>query len=126
LWPDLYIPEVIQYLLTLEDEFRGYVRRRVVGASERLTREKMSAVFSQLMAVDPIWWDWRRRDDPQAIFFAQLSLSFPGCVDEGPPEHREPRHAQEVRQPQKKGCVSLFGFLAIFATIVSAKCLTGV
>lgn len=83
--PELYKNEVVEFLEYQSDTFRRFVRSRVVGASEKLTKEKVSAVLRALTEDDPRWWIPAKSS---VVFFERLSQMFPGCTDGPRPKRR--------------------------------------
>lgn len=79
LYPVLYEHEIESMLKNeLPDVFHSFVRNHVVGASEKLTKQKISKIISSLTAENAQWWQAKNKKD---VFFAKLASTFPGCVD---------------------------------------------
>ncbi len=109
LHPDLYRVEVVQHIQMLfGDTFRTYVRSRVVGASEKLSHDRIVAVINSLCDDLPDWW--QKRSSSQ-VFFDRLGQLFPGCVDGRPPSRSQKATAQSMHQ-SKRGCFALVVALA--------------
>jgi hypothetical protein len=87
LYPDLYARD-IEYMLheELPRDFHAFVRSRIVGASETLTKAKIHQVIDALSQENSRWWQAKNKRD---VFFTRLSAMFPGCVDGRPPEKVE-------------------------------------
>src|SRR6266496_2814577 len=64
LYPDLYASE-IQHMLDeeLTEMFHAYVRSRVVGASEKLTKTKIKQVIRALTRENAQWWQAKNKKD---------------------------------------------------------------
>jgi hypothetical protein len=109
LYPDLYAHE-IQSMLDheLPDIFHAYVRSRVVGASETLTKAKIKQVIDALTRENKQWWQAKNKKD---VFFTRLAATFPGCVDGRPPEKKVVPAKQPPPQitvsPARSGCMSV-------------------
>jgi|GEM_PF-5746151 len=92
------------YLLEMfeDDEIRGIVRRMVVGASGRLTYEKLQATARTIWNTNQQWKDspnWK--DD----FIVELRSRHPECFDGRAPNPRERRRSSGKQQPA--GCAGL-------------------
>ena len=85
LYPDLYARD-IEYILheELPRVFHAFVRSRMVGASETLSKAKIRQVIDALSQENNHWWQAKNKRD---VFFTKLSAMFPGCVDGRPPEN---------------------------------------
>jgi hypothetical protein len=84
LYPDLYTFELKEFLHDdLPNSLHGYVRQRIVGASEKLTKRKIQEVVAALTREDARWW---HQSDHQAVFFERLRQTHPGCCDGRAPE----------------------------------------
>jgi hypothetical protein len=85
LYPDLYARD-IEYMLheELPRAFHAFVRSRMVGASETLTKAKIRQVIDALSQESNQWWQAKNKRD---VFFTKLSAMFPACVDGRPPEN---------------------------------------
>jgi hypothetical protein len=122
LYPDLYKDE-IEYMLNeeLAELLHGYVRSRVVGATEKLTKQKIRDVIANLTSEDPNWWQAKGKRE---VFFERLTMIFPRCVDGRTPEklvdQPEPKDfktpARVTSTPKRSGCLTMICF--ILATIV--------
>lgn len=80
--PTLYMAEIHERLTLMEEDFRRYVRARVVGASERLTSERITATTQSLIDENPAWW---LEPDCNELFFQRLQMLYPGCCDGSAP-----------------------------------------
>jgi len=79
LYPELYAYELKEFLHEdLPNSLHGYVRRRIVGASELLTKAKIRRVVETLTSEDAHWW---HPSNHQEIFFERLRQMYPGCCD---------------------------------------------
>jgi hypothetical protein len=101
--PDLYAAELDQYLKReLIDDLHRDIRKRVVGASERLTKGKIKTVCDILGAEDADWW---KQDACKDSFYLKLIEFYPGCCDGKPPIVQPRTHPEiEARKapiPQK-------------------------
>ena len=115
LYPDLYRDEKEFQLV---DELHQYVRTRVVGASERLTKEKVEKVIKELSEQDLDWW---RSPGYKEAFFEALGKKHPGCVDGTPPQKKTYSKKQESNS---SGCMSLMGLafcVGILLTLILTK-----
>lgn len=106
LHPKLYEGEFARFLSEeLPDVLRGYVRSKIVGASEKLTRPKSRQVIMSYMAEDANWW---RSPDRNAQFLERLRTMHPGCCDGRSPE-KSAKRAQPIRMQSKgAGCLLIF------------------
>lgn len=66
----------------ITDSLHNYVRSRVVGCSEKLTRERIVDVIESLCLKDQNWIDKPSRND---LFWDELKRRFPACCDGHPP-----------------------------------------
>jgi GYF domain 2 len=84
LYPDLYAQD-IDYMLhqELPRTFHAFVRSRIVGASETLTKAKIRQVIDALSQENRQWWQAKNKRD---VFFTKLCAMFPSCVNGRPPE----------------------------------------
>lgn len=83
LYPDIYASEFQKYLNEeLPTLLHTYVRGRVTGAAERLTKPKIREVVHELMRDDRDWWRQAKRRE---LFFERLRQVYPACC-----EGREP------------------------------------
>ncbi|SKB00480.1 hypothetical protein SAMN02745166_03150 [Prosthecobacter debontii] len=95
LYPDLYTSEFQRYLDDqLPDALHTYVRGRVTGAAETLTKAKIRKVIHAITAEDREWW---RSPQRKEVFFDRLSRMFPGCC-EGGPRVRSHREGPKIEQ----------------------------
>jgi hypothetical protein len=79
LYPDLYALELKDYLHDdLPKSLHAYVRQRMVGASDNLTKAIIRQVVDALTGEDPRWW---HQSNYQAVFFERLRQTFPKCCD---------------------------------------------
>jgi hypothetical protein len=82
LYPDLYASEFQRYLEEqLPNSLHAYVRGRVTGASETLTKAKIRKVIHAITVADREWWRLPQRKE---LFFDRLSQMFPACCEGGP------------------------------------------
>lgn len=80
LYPDAYAIELKEFLRDeLPKSLHNYVRKRVVGAAENLTKAKIRHVVDNLTGEDARWW---HQPDHQAVFFERLRQMYPGCCDD--------------------------------------------
>lgn len=108
-YPELYRAEVIAYLIReYTDQFRSFVRSRVVGASGTLTQEKINSVIKSLTSEDSRWW---QGPDCSLVFYERLGEFHPNCLDGGSPDRR--RSVRE--EPRRQGCLGLLLVLGIMA-----------
>jgi len=108
LHPDLYANEIQRMLdEELPEVFHAYVRGRMVGASEKLTKIKIKKVISSLLVEDVQWWQSR---DKKEIFYQRLTELYPACVDGCMPEKRStPKVVVRSKLPPKgSGCIVVF------------------
>lgn len=95
LYPSLYASEFQRFLNEqLPHSLHEYVRGRVTGATETLTKAKIRKVVHAITADDRDWW---RSPDRKEMFFARLTQMFPGCC-EGVPRVRVPRPGPKIEQ----------------------------
>lgn len=88
LHPELFSQEFDYFLSSeLPETLHGMVRRRVVGASEVLTKEKIKKVIEVLTASNRLWFKHPQSDE---LFFDRLKELYPGCCDGKPLEPRNP------------------------------------
>jgi GYF domain 2 len=82
LYPDLYAQD-IEYMLhqELPRAFHAFVRSRIVGAPETLTKAKIRQVIDALGQENNQWWQAKNKRD---LFFSKLSAMFPACIDGRP------------------------------------------
>jgi hypothetical protein len=78
LYPKLYRSEIFEKLELREEEFRRYVRSRIVSASERLTSDRIRSTYESLTDEDPAWW---LSAESNELFFDRLQQLYPGCCD---------------------------------------------
>jgi hypothetical protein len=106
---DLYDDADLQQFLDLElsELLHDHVRRRVTGASERLTKSKIRGVISSLTTLNRDWW---RDSNYQQIFFECLKKMHPACCDGRSPtktvklkKTNEPNHT--ASQERRSGSV---------------------
>jgi hypothetical protein len=82
LYPDLYAFELQEFLgEDLPASLHGYVRKRIVGASETLTKAKIRRVIETLTGENSCWW--HQSNHPE-LFFERLRQMYPGCCDGHP------------------------------------------
>lgn len=95
LYPDLYASEFQRYLDDqLPDSLHTYVRGKVTGAPETLTKTKIRKVIHAITADNREWWRLPQR---QELFFDRLSQMFPGCC-QGGPRIRSTREGPKIEQ----------------------------
>jgi hypothetical protein len=113
-FPDQYRQEADEYFGSMEfcDHMRAVVRKRVKGASARLTKAKIAATGKAMWEDDPQWLLNASWDD---LFFQGLSQMHPDCVDGEAPTPR----ARLTKKQQPKGCASL---LLVGAPFLAAVC----
>ncbi len=75
LYPDLYNFELREYQIK---SLHAYIRQRVVGASETLTKSKIEHVIRTLNDENSSWW---KEPNRQLVFAEQLKQMYPGCCD---------------------------------------------
>lgn len=80
LHPQLYDRELAE---ELSNSLHNYVRSRVVGASDDLTKKKIEAVVFALTKNDGHWW---QQPNHKSVFFERLRQMYPGCCDGHAPE----------------------------------------
>ncbi|MBI4662900.1 MAG: hypothetical protein HY735_29160 [Verrucomicrobia bacterium] len=121
LYPDLYASEIQRML---EDELpqmlHAYVRSRVVGASEKLTKAKIKQVIAALTQENAQWWQAKNKKD---VFFVRLTSTFPSCVDGRSPEKkpvpRKPIESAVIGPAKGSGClIMLCAFIAVAVLIL--------
>jgi len=84
LYPELYPAELRHFLEDdLPSSLHAYVRKKVVGASEKLTKDKIRQVAKALADEDARWW---HQPNYQAIFYVRLLQLFPGVCDGRSPD----------------------------------------
>lgn len=84
LYPELYVYELKEFLRdTLPKSLHDYVRRRVVGATDILTKTKIRTIVDVLTNENSCWW---HGSNHQEIFFERLRQMYPGCCDGHTPE----------------------------------------
>jgi hypothetical protein len=84
LYPELYASDLKYFLsVDLPNSLHGYVRRRMVGASETLSKAKIRRVVEILTGENSRWWHNSNRPE---IFFDRLRQIYPGCCDGRTPE----------------------------------------
>jgi hypothetical protein len=91
LYPELYAFELREHLnSTLTEVLHAYVRSRIVGASEKLTKTRIQHVMLLLTKEDTSWW---HSPHHETVFFERLKQVYPGCCDGRTPErtHQPPR-----------------------------------
>jgi hypothetical protein len=110
IYPDLYAPEFQLYLdEELPELLHTYVRGRVAGAAERLTKSRIREVVHALTRDNPDWW---RQPNRRELFFDRLREMYPACC-EGREPSRSPRPrkapADTTALPawQSSGCLLL-------------------
>lgn len=95
LYPDLYGKELKPFLEEqLPELLHSYIRTRVTGAPEKLTKVKIRTVINAMTKVDSEWW---RTPDRGAIFFPELEKIFPNCCVGGP-RVRVPSEGPKIEQ----------------------------
>ena len=123
LYPDLYTYEIKAFLRDeLPEDLHQFVRSRVVGATERLTKTKIRSVVDSLTESDAAWW---KRPEYRDTFFASLAHSYPGCVDGRAPTPK--KASAPVAEAKKSGCLLMvFAIftLAFLAFVVPRSSLT--
>jgi hypothetical protein len=98
LHPDLYGPEFQRYLdEELPELLHAYVRGRVAGAAERLTKPKIREVVHALTRDDREWW---RQPTRRELFFERLRQMYPACC-----EGREPARSPRPRKATARATV---------------------
>lgn len=96
LYPELYASEFRTFIDThFSEEMHTYVRARIVGASEKLTKQKITKVLRTLTNEDRLWW---RAEDRKEKFFGTLSRLFPGCCDGGARTRSSPSDPTRPKQ----------------------------
>jgi len=118
IYPDLYAPEFQLYLdEELPELLHTYVRSRVAGATERLTKSRIHEVVHALTRDNPEWW---RQPDRRELFFDRLREMYPACCQGREPSRpaRPKAPAQTTAPPasQGSGCV-LFVIAPILALV---------
>ena len=121
LYPDLYAHEIQRMLDDeLPEMFHTYVRSRVVGASEKLTKAKINEVVGALTQENAQWWQAKNKKE---VFFSRLASTFPHCVD-GRPTERKPATRKQTVTPSTapakgSGClVLLCAFIVVTVLIL--------
>lgn len=105
LYPDLYANEIQRMLdEELPEILHAYVRGRMVGASEKLTKPKIKKVIASLSEESAQWWQSKNKKE---IFYQRLSELYPGCLDGRTPEKKAARKGggRSKAQPKGSGCV---------------------
>ena len=84
---DLYGDYELQQFLgeELGEILHDHVRKRIVGASQRLTKSKIREVINSLTAINREWW---REANYQQTFFECLKRLHPGCCDGRTPDRK--------------------------------------
>lgn len=116
IYPDLYPEELCRAISADQQaEFRGYVRRRVVGASEKLTQKHIDTVIRTLTKADASWWQ-----SPYANnrFFTGLSEMFPGCVDGRAPEKSRKKVSSKAKKAPRRSLFLKWSLLVLAGIIV--------
>lgn len=67
-----------EFLEQYTDELRKYVRSRVKGCSDKLTKDKIENVLKALGRIKPKWWT---RNEYKIVFWDELKAMYPGCCD---------------------------------------------
>jgi hypothetical protein len=127
LYPDLYAHE-LQHMLDdeLPEVFHPYVRSRVVGASERLTKAKIKEVVYALTQENAQWWQAKNKKE---VFYSRLASTFPHCVDGRPPEKKPAMRKQAttpLTTPAKgSGCLVVLCAIIIVMVLILVKFTNG-
>ena len=121
LYPNLYSNELAEHL---SEQLHAYVRSRVVGASEQLTKAKIKGVVMALSKENGHWWE---HPDHKSIFYNRLQQVHPGCCDgrtpEKPPKSPKPPKQLYQGSPAKgSGCLvlvsAILGVLALSMAVL--------
>lgn len=117
LYPDLYRDEVNHMLEEeLPELLHGYVRARVIGSTEKLTRRKIRQVITSLTAESPLWWQAKNKGE---VFFQRLSTTFPGCVDgHAPDKPAKPHLPEPTMPPTSRGTGCIIAAFLLFWTVL--------
>jgi len=124
LYPQLYPVELEEYLSEqlhmleekLSENLHAYVRGRLVGSSERLTRSKILDVIRALTKEDERWWQQSKHE---AVFLERLKQMYPGCCDGHAPASRE-FYSQHENHPAKGvGCLVILGACLLPIAVVA-------
>lgn len=129
LYPKLYAAEIQRMLNDeLPEMFHTFVRSRVVGASEKLTKAKIRQVVGALTDENAQWWQAKNKKE---VFFARLTSMFPGCVDGRPPsvQTRNPTrrtlvtesvHESVVATKKRPSRLEILGIVLLILALIGA------
>jgi hypothetical protein len=121
LYPDLYSYELKNFFIhELPETLHTFVRNRMVGASERLTKTKIRQVVNAIGAEDADWWKEINFKDR---FWSKLQEMHPLCCDGQQkqankdfraPEQESWQLSSPTAKPRGSGC------LVVMIVILSA------
>lgn len=114
LHPRLYQSELFELL---EQPLRSYVRSEVVGASEKLTANRVHEVILSLSDRDPRWWQ-AAPNTRNSNFFTLLREMYPGCCDGKKPSRKGNTAAAETPSSGSGCCVVLAALAVVIVVIV--------
>lgn len=114
--PDLYPRELNEFFeKELPESLHAYVRNRVVGSSDLLTKPIIQDVIFKLNEENPEWW---RKAGYQSIFFDRLKQIYPRCCDGHAPKRLNKSRRFIYPLPQssanKSGCLVLLSAMFLF------------
>ncbi len=135
LYADVYAAEIKRMLdYELPEILHSYVRTRIVGASEKLTKAKIKTVIQSLLDESPQWWQAKNKNE---VFFNRLGVIYPSCVDghtheriSSPKSINNSSKQQKQQKPQKQkkkkksgnyGCIF---FIVLIAAAIAVYLIT--
>ena len=119
MYPDLYANEIQRMLdEELPEILHTYVRARMVGASEKLTKPKIKKVIAILLEESAQWWQSKNKKE---IFYQRLSELYPACVDGRIPDKKSTPKAggRPKSEPKGSGCLVVLCVLLIGAVFLA-------
>ncbi len=124
LYPDLYANEIQRMLdEELPEILHTYVRGRMVGATEKLTKPRIKKVIASLLDESAQWWQSKNKKE---IFYQRLSELYPACVDGRLPEKKSvSKGGGRSKAPTKgAGCLVVSCVLLIGAVSIASLAIT--
>lgn len=121
LYPELYASEFKQFLdAQLPELLHTYVRGRVVGAPEKLTKAKIRDVVQAITAEDQDWWkgsNWKE------LFFDRLAQTYPGCCQGRQPARSKKTTVQALSSNASKGsgCLVLIAVPILLVVVYALR-----
>jgi len=126
LHPDLYSYELKNFFIhELPETLHNFVRSRMTGASEKLTKTKIRQVVNALGREDADWWKEANFKD---AFWSKLQEMHPGCCDgqlkerkkKAPAKRQQAARRAPAAKPSGSGClVTIILILSAVAAVAA-------